>query len=161
MGFNLALGLFMLFAGVYLLVAAIRGKGSVYQNDNIKKGHEEKYKKTVRICCYVISPILIASFVFALLAYALGYGIIGQELSSDKLHELYSMCTLISDITRWTGLVAIVAMIILTMRMSDKSVAEVPVHEGGKNPAFDFDEDEPQTNKESVVPNPGDDSEKD
>lgn len=146
MGFSLALGVFMLAAGLYLLVAAIRGKGSVYENDNIRAGHEEKYRKTVRISCFVVSPLLILSFVAALIAYSISTDII----TSAVMREHFRVFTLTSDITRWAGLVAIVVMIILTMRLSDKSIADKPTYEEGHNPAFDFEEDNGDSDSDST-----------
>ena len=43
--------LFEIIAGVYMLYCAITGKGSIYKNENLKKGVEEKYKKYVRWFC--------------------------------------------------------------------------------------------------------------
>lgn len=43
----------IILAGLYMLYCAITGKGSLYRTDNIKKGQEESYQKTMRRLCLV------------------------------------------------------------------------------------------------------------
>jgi len=43
----------MILAGVYMLYSAIVGTGSIYKNENIKSGMEEKYKKAMRLFCLI------------------------------------------------------------------------------------------------------------
>ena len=46
---------------VYLLVAAVRGKGSLFDDQFVKEGMEEKYKVTVRITSLLVALLMIAT----------------------------------------------------------------------------------------------------
>lgn len=57
----------LLAMGVYVLVAGITGKGKMYTADNIKKGMEEKFKKTLRILFLCLGIFMILNSVSSLL----------------------------------------------------------------------------------------------
>ena len=44
---------FVVFSGIYMLVGAVTGKGSLFKTDRIKKGMEEKYLRFMRGFCVV------------------------------------------------------------------------------------------------------------
>ena len=41
----------VIISGVYMLYCGVTGKGSIYNNEVVKKGMEEKYRKLIRWFC--------------------------------------------------------------------------------------------------------------
>lgn len=77
--------MFQAFIGIYLLYAAISGKGQAFKNDNIKKEKRKEFQKFMRMFCLVMGPLFLAMAAFEYaqisvgmwIAYALtGIGII-------------------------------------------------------------------------------------
>jgi uncharacterized membrane-anchored protein len=117
---------FMIGTGVYLLFNAITGKGKIYENNSLKKGMEEKYRKVLRISLFVLSALSILNGVSTMLNW--------NKYISIGLFALL--------------MISLVTLMVFTYRMTERSVqpaAQEP--RSRKHPAFDFDdedEDKPQ-----------------
>ena len=55
--------------GIYMGFYAIRGKGKIYENEFVKEGMEEKYRKTIRLWLAIISPLIIIVGTLGILGY--------------------------------------------------------------------------------------------
>lgn len=112
---------FMIGTGVYLLFGAITGKGKIYENNSLKKGMEEKYRKVLRIALFELSVLSILNGVSTMLNW-------------NKYISIGLFAVL---------MISLVALIVFTYRMTDRSArpaAEQP--KSRKHPAFDFDDDD-------------------
>lgn len=115
---------FMIGTGVYLLIGAITGKGKIYENQNLKKGQEERYRKILRISLFVLSILSILNGVSTMLNW-------------NKYVSLAFFALL---------MIALAVLMVFTYRMTDRSVqpaAQQP--KSRKHPAFDFDDDDEKT----------------
>lgn len=112
---------FMLATGVYLLFGAITGKGKIYENQNLKKGQEERYHKILRTSLFVLSILSILNAVSTLLNW-------------NKYISLALFILL---------MISLVILFVFTFRMTDRNKQpEVPQPKSKKHPAFDFDDDD-------------------
>ena len=120
----------LLIAG-YLLYSAITGKGKLYENANIKKGMEEKYHKMMRLFAWILSPLMLAQ--------------IGLE-HFGTVQENLTLLT-VSQVMFGGVTIAIIALVVVTVRMTDRSRARypkngAPVRKDGKHAGFDFDDED-------------------
>ena len=122
------LDIFQIGIGVYLAFFAIRGKGKVYENEYVKEGMEEKYRKTMRLWLAVLSPMVILVGTLGLLGYNKGFGL--------------NVPTILWALT----IVGFVMLIVQTSKMTDKtkSRASAAGQQAGpyRHPAFDFDDED-------------------
>lgn len=121
----------MLGIGMYLLFAAITGKGRLYENEFVKEGQEKKHKLIVRITCLVVALLMIATGVVAAL-------------------DAYGKYKFISFILLAVMLVVFITALLLLRSCTDqKAKKEAQEKRAGghdlhaPSAAFDFDEDEP------------------
>ncbi|MBR0026861.1 MAG: hypothetical protein IJP37_06860 [Clostridia bacterium] len=119
------LDLFQAAIGVYMLIAAISGKGKIYENEYVKEGCEQKYRKTMRISLFILGPLCM----------------LGAALNLFKVDESGILFPIIWGLT----VAGFIVLIVMTARLTDKKKKLAPPTEEGKprkHPAFDFDEDE-------------------
>lgn len=116
--------------GVYLIFAAIIGKGRLYENDFVREGMEAKHKKIIRITALVVGLMMVASVVLSAL---------------DKYDQLrYVKLGLFGAM-----LIAFIICMLLLRGCVDqekKKEAMQQGYAGGKpstSAAFEFDENEP------------------
>jgi hypothetical protein len=57
-------GLVEAILGVYMLYAAVTGKGKIYENENLVKGKEAEYYKLMRVFCSIGGPLALLNFLF-------------------------------------------------------------------------------------------------
>jgi threonine/homoserine/homoserine lactone efflux protein len=119
---------FELIAGVYLIYAAISGKGQIYKNDNIKKGMEARYHKTVRVLCAVVGPVMTAQGILDYLYFS---------APSPTMHTVTTVMFVLS-------LLGVGTLFYLTLRMTDRDKVKRQRSGGGTAPrsAFEFDEED-------------------
>ncbi|GEM_PF-273738 len=116
--------------GLYLLFAALTGKGRLYESQFVKEGMENKHRTIIRVTCLVVSMLMIATGIVSALD---GYG---------KLK-------IINFILFGVMLVVFVIALILLRKCTDieaKRKAQATGTVGPKkspSSAFVFDEDEP------------------
>lgn len=119
---------FELFAGVYLIYAALTGKGQIYKNDNIKKGMEAQYHKTVRILCALVGPVITAQGILDYMYF---------NAPSPALHTVTTVMFALS-------ILGVGALFYLTLRLTDRE--KIKRQRSGKSTAprsaFEFDEEE-------------------
>lgn len=119
------LDIFQAAIGVYMLVAAIIGKGKIYENEYIKEGCEKKYYTTMRVFLFILGPLAAC----------------GAALNIFNLDSSGVFFFIIWGLT----VAGFILLIVLTSRLTDKHKKSMPPAEDGKprrHPAFDFDEDE-------------------
>ena len=121
----------MLGIGLYLLFAAITGKGRLYEAEFVKEGMEKKYKNIIRIGCLIVALLMIADGVVSAL-------------------DAYGNYRIVSTIIFGAILVVIIVELILLNSLTDKEAKKEAQEKrlSGRdlkapNAAFDFDEDEP------------------
>ena len=121
----------MLGIGLYLLFAAITGKGRLYEAEFVKEGMEKKYKNIIRIGCLIVALLMIADGVVSAL-------------------DAYGNYRIVSTIIFGAILVVIIVEPILLNSLTDKEAKKEAQEKrlSGRdlkapNAAFDFDEDEP------------------
>ncbi len=124
---------FELIAGVYLIYAAITGKGQIYKNDNIKKGMEAQYRKTVRILCAVVGPVMVVQ------------GILDYLYFSSPSPEMHTVTTVMFVLS----LLGVGALFYLTLRMTDREKVKRQRTGRGSAPrsAFEFDEEDAENSR--------------
>ncbi len=130
-------GMFQLLLGVYLIYGAITGKGQLYTAQNIKKGMEEKYKKTMRIFSWVLAPLLLTQ------------GVVDLMQGSGEAYQpaLYTV-----SIVLWViVMIGVIAMAVCTYRLTDRS--RPAQNRNNAQPAipraaFEFDEPEAKSKPE-------------
>ena len=111
----------MLAAGAYLLISAVTGKGKIYENPNVKKGKEEKYRKTLRAALFGLSFLSILQALSSILNW-------------NKTLSIALWCAL---------MLGFIALIVFTVRLTDRSVKpEEQLPKSKKHPAFDFDDED-------------------
>lgn len=120
-GFSL-LSILYVGAGIYMLVSAITGRGSMYKNENIKEGKEMVFKKTIRVCMGAVGSLLLVMGVLDLVSVRLG----------------------IWETIIWlVGIAILVFMMIFTNRMTDKEKFKSSLsRKPDISAAFEFDEEE-------------------
>ncbi|MBR0156913.1 MAG: hypothetical protein IJM20_05295 [Clostridia bacterium] len=129
----------MLGTGLYLLFAAITGRGRLYESEFVKEGMEKKHRTIIRVTCLVVALLMIATGVVAALD---GYG---------KLK-------LVNFILFGAMLVVFIAALILLRRCTDveaKRKAQATGTAGPRkspNAAFVFDDDEPTVDDIKATP---------
>ena len=119
------LDIFQAAMGVYMLIAAIAGKGKIYEQEYVKEGCEKKYRKTIRIFLFILGPLCM----------------LGAALNVFKLDTTGVFFPIIWGLT----VAGFVVLIVMISRLTDKKKKLAPPTEEGKprkHPAFDFDEDE-------------------
>lgn len=113
--------------GIYMGFYAIRGKGKIYENEFVKEGMEEKYRKTIRLWLAIISPLIIIVGTLGILGYNDG--------------TLTSPAMILWILT----MVCFVLLLVQTSRLTDRTKAKAASAAPAKprrNPAFDFDDEE-------------------
>lgn len=119
------LDIFQAAIGVYLLIAAISGKGKVYENEYVKEGCEKKYRKTMRIFMFILGPLCM----------------LGAAANLFKIPASDILFPVIWGLT----VAGFIALIVLSSRLTDKKKKLAPPTEEGKprkHPAFDFDDED-------------------
>ena len=126
------LGIFELFLGVYMFYGAATAKGQFYKTDNVKKGMEEKYKKTIRLFCIILGIPMTFNGAFGTF--------IKGVMKDEALRELLTKVTFGLWIFSFIG---VIILFILVFRMTDRTKVDRP---GSGKPAlssaFEFDEEE-------------------
>ena len=121
----------LLAVAAYVLVEAIRGKGSLFKDEFIKEDKHEQFKKLMRLVCFVVAAVLIAA---AVLSIFFSY-IDGMEIVRYVLFGI--------------GLAGLVSMIVINNVFTDKEKRAKAYQGGGSgtpvnsSAAFEFDDDEP------------------
>lgn len=125
---NNLFSVFELIAGGYLLYGAITGKGQIYQNENIKKGMEAQYYKTIRICCAIVGPIMLLQ------------GVLDYMYVSSPSPALQTATSILLA----ASMLGVAVLFFLTIRMTDRS--KVKRQRQGKSTAprsaFEFEEED-------------------
>lgn len=131
--------LFEVAIGAYLIYGAITGAGQMFRNENIKKGMEQKYRKTMRICSAILGPLMVA------------LGILDYLSMKSPSPLLTTAVYVLWGVT----FVGIVLLFVITLRMTDRTKAKQQQHggatKGAPRSAFEFDEEEtkPQANNKT------------
>jgi len=130
------LGIFELFLGVYLLYGAVTAKGQFYKTDNVKKGMEEKYKKTIRLFCVLLGIPMTINGVFGTF--------VKGPLKDAQLLDLLDLLTKITFVLWILSFIGVIVLFILVFKMTDRTKAAQPGGSGKPAPraAFEFDEEE-------------------
>lgn len=138
---NNLFSVFELIAGVYLLYGAITGKGQIYQNENIKKGMEEQYHKTIRICCAIVGPIMLTQ------------GVLDYLYVSSPSPALQTATSVLLA----ASMLGVAVLFFLTIRMTDR--AKVKRQRQGKSAApraaFEFEEEDRKASLSNNKPGKG------
>ncbi|MDL2218369.1 hypothetical protein LJC27_06885 [Christensenellaceae bacterium OttesenSCG-928-M15] len=121
--------IFQLLIGVYLLYSAITGKGQLFRNENVKKGKEALYHKRLRIMAAVIAPLM---FIQA----AIDYFTPGAAAEMQPALRTAGIASYI------VTLAAVVVLIVISVRLTDRAKAGAPKGKGVSRAAFEFDEEE-------------------
>lgn len=85
MGNGILLSALLLGIGIYVLVAAIRGKGKLYQSENIKDKYMEKFPHIMRAIYYVLAIVMLVSGLASL-----GQSALFEQTSYYGLSENYT-----------------------------------------------------------------------
>ncbi|MDL2234975.1 hypothetical protein LJC07_02335 [Christensenellaceae bacterium OttesenSCG-928-L17] len=121
---------FQALIGAYLLYCAITGKGKLYENDNVKEGMEQTYKKRMRQFAWALGPLMIAQCVLDWQG-----GVQENAAMTTAGHVVFGLV-----------IVGVVAMLVISARMTDRTKAKTAAtgtaEAGKKHAAFDFDNDE-------------------
>ncbi|MEG1559415.1 MAG: hypothetical protein RRY79_01395 [Clostridia bacterium] len=173
MNVTIIIGAFMLFAGIYLLVAAIRKKGRIFENEFIKEGKKELFLKVMRTLCFILAPIFLAFCVCSVLSYIEQYKWAKELFSVFAFHKIFALpstlyetikypqtvLTIASNVLWYISLGGVLGMFIFNMLMTDRQKKNAPPQakrpEGTSNidPRFDFGED---SEKVEIVDKPYD-----
>lgn len=100
MSMNRILDLLLAIAGIYMLYCGFTGRGSLYRNEYIKKGMEEKYRNLIRQFCRFGGLVAVAA------------GVLDYEKVSPLGQILY-----------WVFTIFIVAVVVMIARMTEHSSA--------------------------------------
>lgn len=122
------MSIFEIGIGGYLLYCAITGKGAIYDDKNVKKDQRAKYRKTMRIFSWILAGLMLPC------------GILEYMGATEGAPAWYMT---LSNILWGASMVAIVALMVLAIRMTDRNKAggKAVRHEAPRA-AFYFDEDE-------------------
>jgi hypothetical protein len=119
------------FIGIYVLVNAIRGKGSLFSDEFILEDKKAKFKTIMRILSAVTAAAFIAAAVIGI------------------CYSYTPWSTLVRYICFGVGVAALIAMIVVNAKLTDKEkrhkARQTALSGGPSNSAaaFEFDEDEP------------------
>lgn len=165
--------------GIYVLVAGIRGKGRLYQVENIKEGMVEKFISIMRRLYIGIGAVMTINGLLSVARYTL-YTLVEVTPATDTTAAVYDwvpkaesgfwsfltipVIQVLAYICTALSLAGIVFLIVITRKMTDKEAAAkqaAAARAGSTSPnqagrilpvsAFDFD-DEPETPQASAEP---------
>lgn len=121
---------FQLGLGLYLLYCGISGKGAIYDDKNIKKDQRPKYRKYMRIFSLVISVLMLAGAVVDFVAFS-------QESPDPAWNTARTVL--------WaTSMVVLIGIIVISVRMTDRTKSSNPTRHTAPRAAFEFDDEEDQ-----------------
>ncbi len=116
---------------------AVMNKGQIYTTNNVKKGMEEKYKKTMRILCFVLGPLMLAT------------GLIDMNASTvdptTGMSVLDPTMRTISMVLWIVSMIVIGIMFVSALRMTDREKAKknrTNNQPPAPRSAFEFDDDD-------------------
>ena len=165
--------------GVYVLVAGIRGKGRLYQVENIKEGMAEKFISIMRRLYIALGAIMTVNGLLSIAKYTL-FTLVEVTPATDTATAVYDwvpkaesgfwsfltipVIQVLAYICTALSLAAVVVLIVITRKMTDKeAVAKqaAAARAGSTSPnqaghilpvsAFDFD-DEPEASPAAAEP---------
>lgn len=116
---------------LYLLVSAVRGKGSLFNDEFIKEAKKDQFKKLMRLICIVIGIVFLVSALLSILFSYLDWVPVAR-------YVLFGV-----------GLAGLITMVIINNLFTDKEKRAKAYQGGGggsshnSSAAFEFDEDEP------------------
>ncbi len=128
----------LLAMGVYVLVAGIRGKGRLYNVENIKKGMEETFIQTMRKLYIALGAVMTFNGLISLVKYVFysyeevipatetmtaGYDWVPlRDLGSFSFLTIPTI-NIITYVCTGLAIAGIVVMIVVTRKMTDKDAA--------------------------------------
>jgi len=121
---------FQLGLGLYLLYCGISGKGAIYDDKNIKKDQRPKYRKYMRIFSFVISVLMLAGA-------AVDFAIFSQDSPGPALNTARTVLWVAS-------MVVLVGIIVLSVRMTDRTKSNDPARHTAPRAAFEFEDEDDQ-----------------
>ena len=128
----------LLAMGVYVLVAGIRGKGRLYNVENIKEGMEETYFKAMRKIYIGLGVVMTLNGVFSVLKYVFysyeeiipatetmtaGYDWVAKGDMGFWSFLTIPFLNVMTYVCMGISIAVIVLMIIITRKMTDKEAA--------------------------------------
>ena len=166
----------LLAMGLYVLVAGIRGKGRLYNMENIKEGMEEKFFQIMRKIYIILGAVMTLNGLLSVLKYAIysyqevipatetmtaGYDWVLKEGMESWSFLSITFLNVMTYVCMGLSIAIIIAMIVVTRKMTDKDAAakraqanqssQAAARQAGHTlpvSAFDFDDEETENNSE-------------
>ncbi len=166
----------LLAMGVYVLVAGIRGKGRLYNMENIKEGMEEQFFQIMRKIYIILGAVMTLNGVFSVLRYIIysyeevipatetmtaGFDWVIKEGMESWSFLSIPLLNVMTYVCMGLSIAIIIAMIVVTRKMTDKDAAakraqanqnsQAASKQAGHTlpvSAFDFDEEETESGSE-------------
>lgn len=167
--------LLLLAMGAYVLFAGITGKGKLYATENIKKGMEEAFRKTMRKIYLTLGIVMVLNSVFSLLMTQLYTTQLTE--ATDTAAATVEYVPKVADMGFWSfltptvlltltyvcmGLIValIVLMVIKLRKFTDRTAPRSSAAQQGRQAghvlpvdAFEFDEpEEPASDRKPETP---------